>query len=210
LFEVELKAEAPDVWIDQFAGALNSVVKVLEFFPLEDHGGRFLFEVFPRPPVPRDLEERIDRLERQFDVEIIPYKKGMYIGTINVESCILCKAVTITISYLTYERGFPDHRLEIHLVIREERDLKTIMDSFRDSQWKVELISKTHVTARNLVTEREEDLIKIAFDHGYYDFPKKVNLRQLAETVGISHSTLNEILHRGERKILREYFSLEE
>jgi hypothetical protein len=210
MFEVELKANAPGAWIDQFAVRLNALVKVLEFIPQDDEGGRFLFEIFTRQPSPGDLDARLDELKKQFDLEIIPYKKGMYLGNIVLDHCIICKAITLTNSYLTYVRGFPDHNVEIHLIIRQEKDLKTLLATFEQSTWNVELISKTHVTARNLVTTREEDVIKTALEHGYYDFPKKVNLRELADSLGISHSTLNEILHRGEKKILREYYSLEE
>jgi len=59
----------------------------------------------------------------------------------------------------------------------------------------------------DLLTTRQEQLLTIAFERGYFDFPKKIGLEELASLVGIRASTLAEILRRGQRKILGEYLA---
>ncbi|WP_081423301.1 helix-turn-helix domain-containing protein [Archaeoglobus fulgidus] len=56
------------------------------------------------------------------------------------------------------------------------------------------------------MTYREEEILKIALEKGYFDFPKRVKLEQLAEFFGIAPSTLSEILRRGQKKVLEKYF----
>lgn len=71
----------------------------------------------------------------------------------------------------------------------------------------VELKSTTHLTKKTMLTTRQEEIVRVAFEKGYYDFPKKINIKKLARIFDVSPSTLNEILQRGEKKIMRWYFS---
>lgn len=70
----------------------------------------------------------------------------------------------------------------------------------------VELKRKTVLEDRKLLTSRQEQILYIAFERGYFDFPKKVGLEELAHQVGVKPSTLTEILRRGQRKVLEQYF----
>ena len=58
-----------------------------------------------------------------------------------------------------------------------------------------------------LLTARQEQILTIAFERGYFDFPKKLGLVELAASTGIRTSTLAEILRRGQKKILGEYLA---
>ncbi|MDG7006881.1 MAG: helix-turn-helix domain-containing protein [Nitrososphaerota archaeon] len=58
-----------------------------------------------------------------------------------------------------------------------------------------------------MLTTRQEQILSIAFEGGYFDFPKGVGLKELASETGIKTSTLAEILRRGQRKILGEYLT---
>ncbi len=70
-----------------------------------------------------------------------------------------------------------------------------------------EIIYKGEFAAdRSEVTYREEEILKIALEKGYFDYPKKIRLEELAKLVGIAPSTLSEILRRGTKKVLERYF----
>lgn len=69
-----------------------------------------------------------------------------------------------------------------------------------------ELIYKGKPSGKDEITYREEEILKIALEKGYFDFPKRVKLEQLAEFFGIAPSTLSEILRRGQKKVLEKYF----
>lgn len=59
---------------------------------------------------------------------------------------------------------------------------------------------------KSRVTYREEELLRIALEKGYFDFPKRIKLEALASNFGIAPSTLSEILRRGQKKVLEKYF----
>ncbi|HNU36416.1 MAG TPA: helix-turn-helix domain-containing protein, partial [Methanomassiliicoccales archaeon] len=52
----------------------------------------------------------------------------------------------------------------------------------------------------------EEVAVRAALEKGYYDYPRSVSLQELAKSFGVTASTMGEILQRGERNIIREYF----
>lgn len=69
------------------------------------------------------------------------------------------------------------------------------------------ILEKTYHMQKRQITSRQEDLTRIAFDLGYFEFPKRINLEQLSERLGISTGTLSEILRREQRNILSKYFN---
>ena len=64
------------------------------------------------------------------------------------------------------------------------------------------ILEMSHHMQKKQITSRQEDLVRIAFDLGYFEYPKRINLEELSAKRGISIGTLSEILRRGERHIL--------
>ena len=69
------------------------------------------------------------------------------------------------------------------------------------------ILETSHHMQKRQITSRQEDLVRIAFDLGYFEFPKRINLEELSAKLGISIGTLSEILRRGEKHILSKYFN---
>jgi predicted DNA binding protein len=60
--------------------------------------------------------------------------------------------------------------------------------------------------ARNdLLTFEQEKVMKYAESRGYYSLPRSVGVRELSGNLGMAPSTLDEMLRRGERKIIGSY-----
>jgi len=56
-----------------------------------------------------------------------------------------------------------------------------------------------------MLTEKQELALIYAYLRGYYSFPRKVSLKELAKRLGISVSTLAEFLRRAEAKVVEAY-----
>jgi predicted DNA binding protein len=56
--------------------------------------------------------------------------------------------------------------------------------------------------AKELLSEKQLKIFKLACEYGYYDMPKKVSIEQMAQRSGISQSTLAEHLRKAETKLL--------
>lgn len=59
------------------------------------------------------------------------------------------------------------------------------------------------------LTKRQRTIIQTAFEKGFYDYPKGIRLKELADEFDIKTSTIHEILCRGEKEILKQYFDAE-
>ncbi len=58
----------------------------------------------------------------------------------------------------------------------------------------------------NILTDRQEQVLYLAYKMGFFDFPRKTSLKELSEILGIKEATLSEILRRGIKKVVQEYF----
>jgi hypothetical protein len=57
--------------------------------------------------------------------------------------------------------------------------------------------------ARNLLGERQLEVIQKAVAHGYYDEPRKISMRDLSIELNIARSTLGEHLHKAEATLIK-------
>ena len=52
------------------------------------------------------------------------------------------------------------------------------------------------------LTKHQKHAIELAYKHGYYEFPRKVELEELAKLARISLSTFREHLRKAEKKLM--------
>ena len=55
-----------------------------------------------------------------------------------------------------------------------------------------------------MLTQKQRETIIAAYDHGYYDYPKRITGDELSKRVNISKGTLMEHLRKAEGRLLRE------
>ena len=52
------------------------------------------------------------------------------------------------------------------------------------------------------LTNRERDVLRVAYELGYFEFPKNAHLKDIAQKTNLSISTINEYIRCSQRKIL--------
>lgn len=67
-----------------------------------------------------------------------------------------------------------------------------------------------HLQTEQLLTDRQESLVRTAVEMGYYDTPRDCTLTELAEREGLAKSSCSETLHRAEEKIIKEFLGEEQ
>ena len=58
--------------------------------------------------------------------------------------------------------------------------------------------------ARLSLTHPQRKALRVAYDHGYFDIPREINLESLADELGISHQALSERLRRAHQALLNQ------
>lgn len=55
------------------------------------------------------------------------------------------------------------------------------------------------------LSEKQEEVLIYAFLRGFYDYPRRVSLTDIARELGLSPSTVAEVLRRAERKVVEAF-----
>lgn len=104
------------------------------------------------------------------------------------------------------EKGF-----QYHTVYSPSRDaLKALLATLKSRFTKVKILSLSSTplkSERTLLTPKQLEAFKLAYTKGYYEIPRrsKINIKILAQHIGIKRVAMQERLRRAELRILTEY-----
>ena len=90
----------------------------------------------------------------------------------------------------------------------EKKDLTFIFNTYKIFEAKLHFIKQckiTNIQIMNLfpvLTEKQKNAMLLAVEHGYYEFPRKVELQELAIIAKSSYSTYQFHLRNAERKVM--------
>jgi predicted DNA binding protein len=207
MMEVILKIRMPDNWVKDVGKKISKPIRFLECMPYGDTGGRGLIEITGEEDKITDIIDKIKEHPDVCRVDISPLKDGGVLGSIITNKCMACKALTGSNCFLTSALSLDDGRVEWNLITGGEGSLNELTEKLRAYGCEVELKRTTKLSKKTMLTNRQEEIVKAAFEKGYYDYPKKITIKELANVFDVSPSTLNEILQRGEKKVMRWYFN---
>jgi len=87
-------------------------------------------------------------------------------------------------------------------------EFKRLMNSLDGVNVHYELIWKSKFFDENDdLSYRELEALMIAFNHGYFENPKKIKLEEIAEIIGVSKATASDLLRRAVKKVIKKYVS---
>ena len=206
MIEAVLECPQPHGWIRLATEKYAAQIEILDSKVLPRGGVEHLFELQVDPTRVDELMKMIKNDKDVVEVDFMRSKGGHVYGSVSSKRCTICKQVAGSKCFLaslvvgtsglpqwTVVGGSSSYRelvagLEKHKIPYELRLLRELQDS-------------------ELLTGRQEEVLSIAFQSGYFDFPKKTGLKELAARTGVKESTLAEILRRGQKKILGEYLT---
>ncbi|MDD1745619.1 MAG: helix-turn-helix domain-containing protein [Candidatus Methanoperedens sp.] len=201
--EAILKVTMPDNWVKDVCKKYPNPIKFIECMPYGKSGGRGLIEIKGEK-----TDEIVAEIKKHPDVcriDVSHLKNGV-LGSVVTERCAACRALTGSDCFLTSASSLEDGGVEWKLITGAEGSLSDLIENLEENGCRVKLKSAIHLSKKSLLTNRQEEIIRAAFEKGYYDYPKKITIEKLAKMFDISPSTLGEIIQRGEKKIILERF----
>lgn len=203
--EIVLKLKVPDNWVRDITEKHPVPIKFLECKPFGKAGGRSLIEIDRND---EEAERMIEEIKEHPDIckiDLFPYEDGRILGTVTTTRCVACRLLTGSDCFLVNATSRSGGWVEWDLVSSTEDALSSLIGKLEESGCAVQILKKAELNKSSLLTKRQEEIVRIAFEMGYYDQPRKKTLREISKIFGISHSTLSEIMQRGERKIVRQH-----
>ena len=207
MMEVILKIKIPESWIETISNKYDAPIRFLDCMPFGESGGRGLIEI---NATDKEIDKIIEDLKRQENickVDISPSPDGGVLGSVVTKKCVACQALTGSNCFLTSAKAKSDGYVEWKLITGEKGSLLDLIKELEKTGCEVELKKSTHLTKRAQLTKRQEEIIRIAFEKGYYNVPKGITIDKLSKIFKVSSSTLAEILQRGEKKIIMQFFN---
>jgi len=88
----------------------------------------------------------------------------------------------------------------------DEENLKKILNLFKQvgEVNKVSFVKSTYSeqTILSCLTEKQKEIIIAAKNNGYYDYPRKINSKELSQKVGLSKPTVVQHLRKAEERLI--------
>jgi predicted DNA binding protein len=210
MLEAVLGIETPVEWKRELTSKYHAKINILDCLPYMDTGNKDLVEI--------EVDEQyvdmvLEDVRKNPDVDMTDLTvvdRTRIKGAVATNECVACCSMVGSEAFLLEAHMEKGGRMVWQLLSSDKEAIRRIVSDLEGHRYTVELMKLTSVDMDELMTSRQEDILQIAYERGYFDYPKKISLRDLAAMFDISISTLSEMLRKGQRKIMEEYFAEED
>ncbi len=173
---------------------LGKIIKIERAQPYDEKGGKALLRVGEKS------EDKIRAAISSPNVLRVDLSetRGDTIASIVLDRCKICRLLED--SFLMEARKEKGDSMLWKILVPDPSSFS--IDRLKDL--KAEVVSIIQLTEKPTLTENEDKVLRVAFDMGYFEVPRKARIRDIARRLGKSPSTVNETLRRAEKKILEK------
>ncbi|HHD16134.1 MAG TPA: hypothetical protein ENK47_05440 [Euryarchaeota archaeon] len=206
VYEAVLSVNLKESWVGKLSNQLPVTVHILDTIPFGDQGVQDLAEVKLNGTDPSMMDKIIGDFDGVDFVRSSQVDQDRVIIIVGTKGCGGCRSILesgcFLISATTDKHGW----VEWKIIINEKAQLQKLVESLKKRGIDSTLIMIQPIDDRESLTPRQERIIKTALERGYYDFPKRIGIRELARIFSISTASVSETLRRGQKKIIEHYF----
>lgn len=206
MFEAVLSVDLDQSWVGRISRQLPVGINILDTIPFSDEGVQDLAEVKLNGTDPVILEKAIAELPGTDFVKASKVDMDKVIIIVGTSACGGCRSLIDSGCFLISATTDKNGWVEWKLVMDEKAQLQKLVEILRKRKINSNLISIQPVDDKESLTPRQERIIKTALERGYYDFPKRIGIRELAKMFEISTASVSETLRRGQKKIIEHHF----
>jgi len=198
--------EPPGAWVGSLIREFDIGLKILNTLPYGKSGVQDLVELKLNGV---ELETIRAYLKSRDDIEVVELELveiDRAIGVIKCSECFGCRELLSTECFMVSASSKEDGRMEYTIISSRNECLRQLMAKLEKAKASPKLVKMKKLSKEEMLTDNQEKIVKMAYQRGYYDFPKRIGVKDLAKIFSISPATLSEILRRGQKKIIESYF----
>lgn len=124
---------------------------------------------------------------------------------VDVVKCRACEVLMKAKVFMVFPVSIQKGRMKWLLITDDNPTVGKVVDDLEGCGCDVKIERVTPFGGRGILTERQEELVRVALASGFFDFPRKMGSLEVARKLGISVSTLSEIMRATQRRIFSEY-----
>jgi predicted DNA binding protein len=203
MIEVKLAIDNPANWVGTIAKSAR--VKIVDVKERKGVIEDFV-ELSSEDLSPDELVSHLRTTAGVLGADMAKVGKRRVIGMVSTHNCPVCSTFAGLNCFLTSANTREDGKMEWKLFVGGDTDLRTLCNRLDGNHVKYEILEVSQHAQKRDMTARQEEILRIALDLGYFEFPKRIRLEDLAEKLHITAGTLSEILRRAEKNILSSHF----
>jgi predicted DNA binding protein len=206
MLEAVLHVRVPENWMSAVSKGSGARVRILDRKPYGEHGLQDLVEISLEGADQRDVISTIEANPLVEEVAIHSSEGGKLLAVVSTLECLACRTLENSNCFLISAETASEGVLQWTLFVTDREALKGLIEDLEGYGCQVELDRLRRVKRSELLTERQTEIIRIAYQWGYFDYPRRTTVRSIAKALGISASTLSETLRKGQKKVIEAYF----
>lgn len=128
-------------------------------------------------------------------------KNGLWVES---HSCASCKFFSRNNVVVLSTKSIDSKRILYRILIQNQTKLKILERNLEEEGLKPVVLA-TEYENQSLLTEREKEVVHMAYRHGYYDPQRGVSMTEVAQMMNVSTPSLSDVLRRGTKKMVKTY-----
>lgn len=207
--EVALSVQLPESWATRVGREFSASVRVIDCRPSRKSGIQQLVEISGRPEELEAIISSIEEDENVEDVHVVKTKRGRILGVVATNDSTMCKTIAdVNCFCLTCPLGSPlkpNGMVDWILAMTAQSSLRKLTAELKEHGIATTIVRVANISDGEKLTARQRNIVEYAFASGFYEYPRRTGLQELAGSFGVSASTLGEMMRRAERKIISAY-----
>lgn len=197
----------PDNWMTQLLSDHDVHIRVFGCMPYESRGGRGLMRISSD----ENLDTLLDDVRRRREVLRASFSRiseRAVVGEVVIDRCAACMALKQSDCFMVSSRSSIRGWLEWTVAAESNGTISDLVGLLKRHGCEAQLIQVSSSSGGCGLTPRQEEILQFAYSNGYFEYPRRIRLRDLSLIFDVSSSTMSEILRAGQRRIFSEYFGI--
>jgi len=204
LIEAVLNIRIPELWVTSLTEKYDAEVSC----QIGGHSTKTGWGIVTIRGDDSTIDEMVEEIRGHSSVGKVQVKDrqpGMVSLLVDVVRCRACKVLVTSKAFMVYPVAIRKGRMKWLLITDTNKTVGKLSEALEQVDCEVKIERITPLGDKGVLTDRQEEIIQAAFALGYFDFPRKIGSPKLAKQLGISVSTLSEVMRAAQRRIFAEY-----
>lgn len=206
MLEAVFKVCARDEWRKQLIQKYGAQVSVMDCREMAEGGCRNLVEITLEPEQVEHARRDMETNPTVESMDLDTVGTGTMKGIVTTNVCLGCCRMVGSETFLVGVRMDKDGCIVQRIISKDRETVRQAMAKVEALGHDVSLEKLTTLEPDMYMTGYQEDVLMIAYEGGYFDSPRRTDLKELSKLFGVSIATMSEILRKAQRKVMAEHF----
>jgi predicted DNA binding protein len=206
MLEAKIAYYAPTIWQTEIIEKHDARINVLDWLADDEACCKIFVEIIVSPEKTEKVMEelRVNPAIKDEDLQLVG--AGRIKGAITTDECLGCCSAIGTGVFQISGVMDKDGRIVQTVVAGDRQTIESMVSNMEDHGHDITLVKLATLETDEVLTSRQEDMLRYAMEKGYFDDPKRITLVEMAREFDVSNSTVSEMLRKSQRKLMGEYF----